>query len=433
MPPATNEAETMDILLPRDEKDVVAVVEAAVANRVPLEIMGLGSKRGFGAPVTAERHISLSGLSGITLYEPSELVLRAHAGTPMREIRALLDQNGQELAFEPMDYGDLYGAPKDDKAKGGTIGGTIAVNASGPRRIRAGAARDHLLGFKAVSGRAESFKSGGRVMKNVTGYDLSKLLAGSHGTLAIMTEVTVKVLPRPENEESVIATNLTEDQALALLREASGLPYEVSSFACLPEGSVLGLPRGPIAVLRLEGPDLSIQKRKEELITTFRKNTRFAKGQYDILKAAVSREFWAAIRDALPITTCGGQVWRLSTAPSEAAPLVTAIHAAGVPILRWFYDWAGGLIWLCVEATPHAHAPSIRAAVDRFGGHATLIRAEDEVRAAIPVFHPQPPALAALSRRVKHGFDPLSLLNRHRFGTHFDPSVDEPTSLQGAE
>jgi len=425
---APNEAAAMDILLPRDEKDVLAVAEAAVANRTPLEIMGFGSKRGLGGPVTAEKCLSLSALSGVTLYEPAELVLRAHAGTPLREIQALLAQNGQELAFEPMDHGDLYGLTKSDRIKGGTIGGTVAVNASGPRRIRAGAARDHLLGFKAVSGRGEIFKSGGRVMKNVTGYDLSKLLAGSHGTLAIMTEVTLKVLPRPENEESVVVSNLTEDQALALLRMATGLPYDISSFSCLPEGSLLGLARGPIAILRIEGPHLSVQKRKEEIITFFRKQAVFAKGQYDLLQEAVSREFWSAVRDALPVTATSGQVWRLSTAPTEAAPLVTAIHAAGVPILRWFYDWAGGLIWLCIEPSPDAHAEPIRTAVDRFGGHATLMRADDCIRAQTPVFHPQATALAALSQRVKLAFDPLSLLNRDKFGKNFEPRISDPKS-----
>jgi len=185
-----------DLLKPRDAKDVEAAVAWALAEVKTLEIVGHGSKRGIGRAAQWDLSLDLSDLSGVTLYEPEELVLSARAGTPLAEIETLLAAHNQELAFEPMDYGPVFGAP----AGCGTIGGTIAANLSGPRRIKAGAARDHFLGVSAVSGRAETFKSGGRVVKNVTGYDLCKVLAGSHGTLAVMTDVTVKVLPRAETE-----------------------------------------------------------------------------------------------------------------------------------------------------------------------------------------------------------------------------------------
>ena len=260
----------MDTLVPRDERDTIEIVTAAIANATPLEVSGAGTKAGLGRPVAGELRISTGGMNGVSLYEPSELVLSAGAGTPIREITDLLAQRGQELAFEPMDYGALYGV----ESGSGTIGGLIAVNASGPRRIKAGAARDHLLGFRAVSGRAEAFKSGGRVMKNVTGYDLSKLVTGSHGTLAILTEVTVKVLPKAEAEETLLILGLGDDEAIKVLTEASGLPHEVSSFAHVPAAAAASINGGfsgqSVTALRLEGPPVSIAKRKQDLVTHFK-------------------------------------------------------------------------------------------------------------------------------------------------------------------
>src|SRR5687767_3416806 len=219
---------------PANADEVRDVVAWAAAEERPLEIIGHGSKRGVGRPVQAEHTLDLSGLAGITLYEPEELVLSACAGTPLREIELLLKQRGQMLAFEPMDFGPLFG-----RARGrGTIGGVLAANASGPRRLKAGAARDHVLGIHAVSGRGEAFKSGGRVVKNVTGYDLSKGLAGSWGTLAVVTDVTFKVLPRPEAVATLVIAGLDDARAVTTLCEAMGTPWEISGAAHLPEAVV---------------------------------------------------------------------------------------------------------------------------------------------------------------------------------------------------
>src|SRR5215813_14345118 len=219
-----------DTLKPRDARDVEDAIQWALANEKALEVIGHGSKRAIGRPAQTDLTMDLSGLSGVTLYEPEELVLTAKAGTPLHEIEALTAASGQMLAFEPMDYGPVLGGPPAR----GTIGGTVAANVAGPRRIKAGAARDHVLGFAAVSGRGETFKSGGRVVKNVTGYDLSKLMAGSWGTLAAMTEVTVKVLPRPEREETLLIPGLSETDAVAAMNAALGAPAEVSGAAHLP-------------------------------------------------------------------------------------------------------------------------------------------------------------------------------------------------------
>ncbi len=404
----------MTVITPRDEDEVLAAVCAALDDEAPVEILGHGSKRGLGHAVTAATTIDTSGLSGVIAYEPSELVLQARPGTPMADIISLLDEHHQELAFEPMDPTVLWRGNST-----GTLGGTVAVNAGGPRRIKAGAARDHLLGFRAVSGRGEVFKSGGQVIKNVTGYDLSKLLAGSQGTLAVMTEVSIKVLPKAETERTVLLHGLDEAAALSALREASGLPQEVSSFACLPEGAWAGaawagMAGGCVAALRLEGPPISVDARFANLAAHFGSRARVGD-----LAQRDSRLFWAALRDAEPVADGAGPIWKVSLTPSEGAGFVAALRRAELPLARWYYDWAGGLVWLRLEGSD-AHADAVRGALRREGhhdlGHATLMRADDAVRASTPVFHPQPASLAALSRRVRSAFDPLHLLNRGRLG-----------------
>lgn len=395
----------MNILKPRDEDDVLAAVRDALDDERPLELVGHGSKRGLGRPVEADTQIDVGALSGVTLYEPSELVMTARPGTPMADIAKLLDDNNQELAFEPMDPSKLW--PGNSA---GTLGGAVAINAGGPRRIKAGAARDHVLGFRAVSGRAEIFKSGGQVMKNVTGYDLSKLVAGSHGTLAVLTEISIKVLPRAETERTFVLYGLDEAAALAALREASGLPHEVSSYACLPDGATVGMASGCCLALRLEGPDVSVATRFDDLVAHFG-----PRGEVDDLGERASRLFWAALRDVEPLAGGDGPVWKVSTAPSEGARFVAALRRSDVPLARWYYDWAGGLVWLGLEGT-ESYADTLRATLAPHGGHATLMRADATVRANTPVFQPQPGPLAALTRRVKSSFDPLHLLNRGRLG-----------------
>jgi glycolate oxidase FAD binding subunit len=401
-------AATLDI---RDAADAVEALKAANARNTPLAIVGGGSKTRLGRHAPKPQALATKALTGVTLYEPEELVLSARAGTPLREIEELLDAHHQQLAFEPMDHAPLLGGA----TRSATIGGAIAVNASGPRRIKAGAARDHLLGFQCVTGRGEVVKSGGRVMKNVTGYDLSKLVCGSYGTLALLTEVTLKVLPRPETEETLMVVGLDEASSLALLRRASGTAHEASSFAMLPAGA------GPLALdayaalLRIEGPEISVASRRGALIAEL----RYDGAHFETLPQAESLALWAALRDAAPIASQAGQVWRLSVAPTDGLGAIEALRRAGAPILAYFYDWAGGLVWLCLESAPDAHATTIRAAVEALGGHATLIRASDDTRARVEVFHPQPPALAALTKRVKESFDPAHVLERGRMRAEF--------------
>jgi glycolate oxidase FAD binding subunit len=401
-----------DRLTPRDAKDVEAAVQWALGNGKALEVAGAGTKRGIGRPSQTDLTLDLSRLSGVTLYEPEELVLSARAGTPLAEIEALVADKGQMLAFEPMDYGPLLGQPPG----AGTIGGALAANLSGPRRIRAGAARDHFLGVSAVSGRGETFKSGGRVVKNVTGYDLCKLLAGSWGTLAVMTDVTIKVLPRAETEETLLVLGLDPPRAVAAMTTAMRSACDVSGAAHLPLsqlGRDAGLERidASLTALRLEGVAPSVAHRRrmlESLMQPF--------GQLTVLPLPSSAALWRSIRDAIPFaqSTTGTDraVWRVSTAPAKGAELGTRIATETGADVR--YDWAGGLLWVLVPAAGDAGARSVRAAVAACGGHATLIRAPLAVRSALDIFEPQDGGLAAVTRRVKESFDPSGVLNRGR-------------------
>jgi glycolate oxidase FAD binding subunit len=400
------------VLKPRDAAEVEEAVRWALAGDKTLELVGRGTKRSIGRAAQWDATLDLSGLSGITLYEPAELVLSAKAGTPLAEIEQLVAANGQELAFEPMDYGPLLGMA----AGAGTIGGALAANLSGPRRIKAGSARDHFLGVNAVSGRGEAFKSGGRVVKNVTGYDLCKLLAGSWGTLAAMTEVTIKTLPRAETEETILVLDLDETTAGKVMAAVMGSYADASAAAHLSRAVAARIAetiaaRGAVTAFRLEGVAPSVAHRRsvlEKLVAPF--------GALAALGQAASREFWRSIRDVAPYAAAGPagerDVWRISTAPSRGTEIGhTLAEEAQAEIL---YDWAGGLIWAALPPSGDAGAGLVRSIVAAVGGHATLVRAPAAVRAAVAVFAPEAPGLAALTRRVRAGFDPRGVLNAGR-------------------
>ncbi len=399
-------------LKPRDAAEVEQAIRSALAGGKTLEVVGRGSKRAIGRAAQWDATLDLSALAGVTLYEPEELVLSAQAGTPLAEIEALAANSKQELAFEPMDYAGLLGGA----AGAGSIGGALAANLSGPRRIKAGAARDHFLGVHAVSGHGEIFKSGGRVVKNVTGYDLCKLLAGSWGTLAVITEVTIKTLPRAETETAVLVLGLDDATARNAMSAATGSYADVSAAAHLPAAAAariaeIAAARTPVTIFRLEGVAPSVADRKtvlEKLLAPF--------GSLGALDETASRSLWRAVRDVTPFAATGPSgardVWRISTAPTAAPALGRALaEQADAELL---YDWAGGLVWAALPAANDAHAPLVRAAVAPAGGHATLIRAPAAVRAAVDVFMPEPPGLAALSARVRHSFDPQGVLNAGR-------------------
>ena len=409
-----------EILQPADAAQVVETVAWATGEEVPLEIAGTATKRGLGRPLLGPHGgegnriightLDLSRLSGIMLYEPEELVLSAGAGTPLAEIEAAVAERGQQLAFEPMHLARHYGTD------GGTLGGAIACNLAGPRRIKAGAARDHVLGVQGVSGRGEAFKSGGRVVKNVTGYDLSKLMTGSYGTLAALTEITIKVLPAPEKIRTVLVFGLDDETAQRAMTTALNTSHEVSGAAHLPapvaaQSAVTYVSGAGAAVtaLRVEGFGPSVAARTEalrELLASF--------GTLEELHSTNSVVLWQEVRDAAPFQAVDQALWRLSVMPNAGAAVVHDI--ATVLPGDALYDWGGGLIWYRVDGpADDGGVAAVRAALDNHGGgHATLIRGDDEVRARVDVFQPQAGGLAALSARVKDSFDPRRILNPGR-------------------
>ena len=399
---------------PTDDAQLREAVAWACAGDTPLEIAGAGSKRSLGRPGNLPAQLSVCGLSGIVEYEPAELALSARAGTPLAEIAAALAAQKQHLAFEPPDLGPLLGGAPD----AATIGGVVACNLSGPRRFKAGAARDHLLGARAVNGRGESFKTGGKVVKNVSGYDLCKLLAGSWGTLGVLTDVTLKALPAPEKTRTVLLYGLDDEAGVAALGEVARSPLEATALAHLPAAAAARSAVGRVAdadsavtAARLEGPEASALDRCERLRAFFAR-----RGAVEELHGRNSALLWREVGGAALLAEPSDRaVWRVSTPPASAAAVAASAVTAAAPDALYFFDWAGGLLWLSVPVGEDAGAAAIRGAVAAAGGgHATLIRAPDALRARTPVFEPQPPALAALSARVKRQFDPRGVLNPGR-------------------
>ena len=391
-------------MTPTTEQGVIEAIQQAHAANEPLAIAGRNSKQGLLRPVQAARTLSTAALTGITLYSPSELIIAARAGTLLTEIEAALAEKGQHLIAEPPDFTALFG-----HAQPQTIGGIVAANLSGPRRIAWGATRDHVMGVRAINGTGETIRSGGRVLKNVTGLDLCKLLTGSHGTLAVLTEITLKVLPAPEQSATLILRNLPPAQAVAALSAALGSPYAVSAAAPRPAAPAAlspGIGPGPTTLARIEDFAPSVTYRSDRLRTDLAPY-----GSADILDHETSRRAWAAIRDAAPLAGLQGAIWRLSVRPSQAPAIVQTLERSFGA--AWFLDWGGGLIWIAGPATTETHA-EITAAAQAANGTHTLFRAPETLRAAVPVVPPEAPALARITRNVKAAFDPAGILNPGR-------------------
>jgi len=369
------------VLRPRDAADVAEIV--AGAHR-PLEPVGGGSKRAIGQPVQADL-LNLAGLAGIVTYEPAELVLTARAATPLAVLDAALSAHAQRLAFEPPDFCAVLGAHGEQ-----TIGGVLGANLAGSRRVAAGAARDHFLGFNAVSGRGERFKAGGKVVKNVTGYDLPKLLAGSWGTLAVLTEVTLRVTPTAELDRTLVLASTTPAASVAILSAALGSPHDVSAAGFDPA-------RG--SLLRIEGFGPSVVARTDALCAELRVTPA------EVIDGVASRQLWHAHASAEALAA-SSVVWRISVPPGDAPAVLGQLRPQ-----RYLLDWGGGLIWAGFDVLD---AAGVRSAFD--AGHATLIKAPVADRAVTAVFQPQAPVAAAVGTRLKAAFDPRGILNPGRMG-----------------
>ncbi len=371
------------MLRPESEAELSELVAQAAG---PLAVQGGGTR--IGAPAKDHVGLSASGLSGITLYEPGALTIVVGAGTPLAEVEAALDAEGQRLAFEPMDHRGLLG-----RVGTPTIGGVVAGNVSGPRRVSVGACRDFLLGVRFVDGQGRIIKNGGRVMKNVTGYDLVKLMAGSFGTLGVLSEVSLKVLPKTEMTNVLCITGLTDQDGVRAMSQALGSPYELTGAAHAPVG-----PDGEAAtVFRLEGFESSVQYRAGKLAGLLGKF-----GQVEIeTDQQKNQNLWQWFRDVRPFHGQGGDVWRISVKPTDGPGVGHALQGAEL-----IYDWGGGLVW--AQTKPGF---DVRTRLREFQGHATLVRANEATLAKFTTFQPEPAPIAAITAGLRARFDPRDILN----------------------
>ena len=386
-----------DVLTPESQEEAEAIVRSACAGGTKLDICG-GTLKGLGRPATAGRRLSSARLSGIVFHAPAEMTLCAKSGTTIEAVEAEIAERRQILPFEPMRSRSLWGVQGDP-----TIGGMAATNLSGPRRVAAGAVRDSLLGLTLVNGLGQTIRCGGRVMKNVTGLDLTKLNCGAHGTLGFLTEVTIKLAPRPEFETTLVVSNLEATRAVRAMTRALTSPFAVSGAAWLGRGMGMDVSR---TLLRLEGFESSVAYRIGRLAALLQEF-----GEVQLLREDESSRLWRSVRDAEFVAEPRDRaVWRVSLPPSQAAAFVAGL---GATALAHYLDWGGGLVWLATQESETA-AANVRRVLEHAGGHATLMRARPDLRAAVAVFEPPSEPQLRLSRGLKASFDPGAVLNFSR-------------------
>lgn len=387
---------------PKTEAELAGLVSDAARKRAAIMIEG-GGTRPVGNPVNASTVLKTTGLKGITLYEPGALTVVAKAGTPLEDINKAMAKENQQFPFEPPDYSGLFGV----KGKS-TIGGVVATGASGPRRFQAGGARDSLIGVRFVSGEGEIIKNGGRVMKNVTGYDLVKLMCGSHGTLGVLTELSFKILPKPEMTGTVAIEGLEDQAAVEAMAQAASSPFDISAASHATGGSKTDA----LTMIRVEGFSGSVKYRteqlKELLAPLLPKNAAIS---LDLDQDKTTAE-WKRVRDVEAFHSAQGAVWRISCRAGDGPAIAAEIRKA--LDVETIYDWAGGLIWLLLAKGTRGAGNIIRKAVNAKGGHATLFRRDASVDEIIPAFHPEAPRIAEISENLRHQFDPAGILNPGR-------------------
>ncbi len=409
-----------EIIKPQNNQELLDIIKWAISERTSLSVQGLATKNRLGRAVDNKYILDMSEISGIKMYEPDELVLTAASGTAIDEIKKALYDKNQTFGFEPADYRKLLGLydlnNNYENIKSGTIGGMIATNASGPRRIKFGSARDHFLGFKAVSGRGEEFKSGGRVVKNVTGYDLSKIMAGSWGTFAVMSEITIKTMPKPEAVRTILLLGADPEQATKAMTQALDISNEISAVSWVPEEiaiksnvEILHLTKGHITAVRVEGTKISVSYYCKKIRDMMHKI-----GKVEELHHDNSNIFWREIRDVAPFSDKGDNrvVWRISCAPQDGWKIIKKLKH--LKSMQSYMDWAGGLVWIAVDAPKVGAERLVRDVVNGFGGHAILMRGNERLRQNIDVFHPPKTGIMKLSKKLKTAFDPYAILNPDR-------------------
>lgn len=370
------------------ETDIVDAVRAAREAATPLEIIGRGTKRGFGRPLAAMNVLDVSGVSGIVSYEAEELVLTARAATPIAEIVAALDERGQQLGFDPVAWGSLLGTPGE-----ATLGGVVSADCCGSHKLRYGAVRDHVLGFRGVNGFGEAFRAGGKVVKNVTGFDIAKLVCGAMGTLCVLSEITVRVVPKPEKSITLAVDDIAPRDGFALLRKIWSSPVEASGLAYVPDGARV--------LIRVDGAPQSLEEKCAAV--------RAIASAHDLKEWDDGDALFANLGSGAAFVQTAHDVWRVMLPPAAAADFAGNISSS-----LWWGDWAGGVLWIGLKKDDIAAAQNLRSLAAASGGYAILLRADAQMRARVGAFAPEPPPRAALTRSVTAAFDPLGMFNPGR-------------------
>ncbi len=392
-------------LKPNNEKEISEIIKECYKKNIPLEILGLGTKKNIGRNFQFEKTLDLSEYSGIIEYKPEELYIKVKSGTPIKQIRDELGKNNQHLAFEPIDFGLLFSGKNNE----GTIGGVMSCNFSGPRRFKAGSVRDHILGFKGINGKGEIIKSGGTVVKNVTGYDLSKILSGAFGTLAVLSEIAIKVLPKPESNKTLVINNPHLKKSLEYLNISLSSSSDPSGAVFYPENfrnyftfNDLTF-SGPITAIRMEGSASSIDHRIKKLT----KELKITNDEIAILSQEQSNIFWEDTKNLKVFSELKKNLIRIVVPASETFEFLNKIKPFEA---KYFVDWGGNLIWVQLDNISSKILNDISMMVKKISGYLTIIKIEDSFKASVDVFTIDP-TKHEISEKIKKSFDPKRILN----------------------
>ena len=398
---------------PQTEHEVATLIRKFYKSNIPIELIGSGSKRKIGKTLQCAKTLNLSKLNGIIEYLPEELYIKVKAGTSIKAIEQELKKNNQQLAFEPIDFGYFLNGKSDY----GTAAGQVACNISGSRRFKVGSIRDHVLGFRGVNGRGEIIKSGGVVVKNVTGYDLSKLICGSYGTLVALTEITFKVLPLPEESKTLVINNQKIEKAVHFLDKSISSSNDISGAVFFPDkpmisGSSMNIENtfklndlkqeGSITAIRIEGSKNSIDHRIENLINEL----QIINLNVSILEVHQSEVFWNKVKTLEFFSNSKNSIIRIVIPPSECVNLIYQFSSK----FKYYLDWGGALMWLEVFELSEEMFESIRKKVVKRGGYVTMIKNSNYLPYVEDVFTISSERFN-ISQNIKKSFDPKRILN----------------------
>tara|TARA_Y100001970_G_C14248589_1_gene870082 strand:+ start:1784 stop:3040 length:1257 start_codon:yes stop_codon:yes gene_type:complete len=394
-----------DTLKPKNEGELQQIIKFCFKKELPIEIIGFGTKKEIGKKLQCAKTLDMSSMSGIIDYKPEELYITVKAGTPIKTIKNKLRENNQYLAFEPTNFSEIF----EKNSNEGTIGGTMSCNFSGSRRFKVGSARDHILGFKGFNGKGEKIKSGGTVVKNVTGYDLSKLIVGSFGTLLVLSEITLKVLPIQTDTKTIIVSGLALENSLTLMNSAIGSSNDPSGVVFYPEylrkNFVFNdlVHPGSITAIRIEGTKISTEQRANNIINDLALNDK----KFTILDTNQSEIFWEDTRSLKVFGKSEKSILRAVVPTSETANLINRLKIFHP---NYFIDWGGSLIWLELDYLSGQKIDQIRKRVLDTKGYLTVIKSSGNNKSSSEIFTIDPIKFK-ISQNIKKSFDPKRIFN----------------------